>query len=35
VEIPAELLTGTYTAHAELAMHNGVRRTADYQFVVE
>jgi hypothetical protein len=34
-EIPAELPTGAYTAHAELAMHNGVIRAADYLFTVE
>ena len=35
LEIPAELPTGAYTAHMELAMHNGVRQTADYPFTVE
>lgn len=35
LEIPAELPAGDYTAHAELTMHNGVRRTADCPFTVE
>jgi hypothetical protein len=35
LEIPAEMPAGDYTAHAELTMHNGVRRTADYPFTVE
>ena len=33
-EIPAEMPDGTYTAHLELAMHNGVRRTAEASFIV-
>jgi hypothetical protein len=35
LEIPEELPAGAYTAHMELAMHNGVRRTADYAFAIE
>jgi len=35
LEIPEALPAGAYTAHMELAMHNGVRRTADYPFTVE
>lgn len=34
-EVPAQLPPGMYTAHAELAMHNGVRRTADFPFSVD
>jgi len=33
-EIPAEMPPGPYTAHLELAMHNGARRTMDFQFTV-
>jgi subtilisin family serine protease len=35
LEIPAELPAGDYTAHVELAMHNGVASTAECQFTVE
>jgi len=35
LEIPVELSSGSYTAHVELAMHNGVRGTADHPFSVE
>ena len=35
LEIPAGLPTGDYSAHVELAMSNGVRRTADCPFTVE
>ena len=35
LEIPAELPAGGYTAHVELAMHNGSRGAADYPFAVE